>query len=34
MNEKNSKRRYTVPFIIIVIVAVSALIPVDKSTEF
>ena len=34
MNEKNSKRRYTVPFIVIVIIAVSALIPMDKSTEF
>ena len=34
MNEKNSKRRYTVPFIVIVIVAVSVLIPMDKSTEF
>jgi len=34
MNEKNSKRRYTVPFIVIAAVAVLALIPLKSSTTF
>jgi len=33
MNEKNSKRRYIVPFIVVAAVAVLALIPVDYTTQ-
>lgn len=32
MNEKNSKRRYIVPFIVMAVIAVLALIPVDYAT--
>ncbi len=33
MNEKNSKRRYIVPFIVVTAVAVLSLIPVDYATN-
>ena len=33
MNEKNSKRRYIVPFIVVAAVALLALIPVDYATN-
>ena len=32
MNEKNSKRRYIVPFVLVALVAVLALNPVDYTT--